>query len=210
MTISLRAMPSWLVLVIAGLWLAGCSPPADEPPAPPPAADDAPPLPAPAPEPAPEPAATPAEADEDAVEMVPPEEAVSVDDAGVAQVTIGSTDQMQFTVREFTVEAGQEVELTLIHEGRLAAQVMGHNVVILQPGEDYMAFGGQVMIEGGSMDNDYLPEGMRDRVIAYTRMIGGGETDTIRFTAPDTPGEYPFLCTFPGHFGAMNGVMIVR
>ncbi len=207
MTISLRALPTWLALVIAGLWLAGCSPPADEPPAPPPAAEEPPALPAPAPEPAP---AEEPPADEAATETVPPDEAVSVDDAGVAQVTIGSTDQMQYTVREFTVEAGQAVELTLVHEGRLAAQVMGHNVVILQPGEDYMAFGGQVMIEGGSMDNDYLPESMREQVIAYTRMIGGGETDTISFTAPETPGEYPFLCTFPGHFGAMNGIMIVR
>ncbi len=208
MILPFRAMLPWITLALAALWLAACSPPADEPPAPPPPAEEPPPLPAPAPASEPAPAPEAVEAADD--ETVPAEEAVTVDDAGVAQVTIGSTDQMQYTVREFTVEAGQEVELTLVHEGRLAVEVMGHNVVILQPGEDYMAFGGQVMVEGGSMANDYLPEGMRDRVVAFTRMIGGGETDTIRFTAPDTPGEYPFLCTFPGHFGAMNGVMIVR
>ena len=135
---------------------------------------------------------------------------VSVDADGVAQVRIGSTDQMQYTAREFTVDAGQQVELTLVHEGRLQAQVMGHNVVILQQGEESLAFGGEVMVQGGAMDNDYLPESMRDRVIAFTSMIGGGETTSVSFTAPDAPGEYVFVCTFPGHFGAMTGKMIVR
>lgn len=116
---------------------------------------------------------------------------------------------MQFTVREFTLDAGQQIELTLVHEGRLQAQVMGHNVVILQQGETALAFGREVMSEGGAMDNDYLPENMRDRTIAFTDMIGGGETTSVRFTAPDAPGEYAFVCTFPGHFGAMHGKMIV-
>lgn len=197
----------WLGLLGACALLAACSQPADEPPAAPaprpPAVTPAPaPIPAPIPAPAPEPVTQPpAQAAADAV---------TIDAEGVAQVRIGSTDQMQYTVREFTVAPGQEVELTLVHEGRLAAQVMGHNVVILRQGENHMAFGTEVMVQGGSMDNDYLPEGMRSRVLAWTRMIGGGETDTIRFTAPEEPGDYPFLCTFPGHFGAMNGRMLVR
>lgn len=206
MSRAVRVSSPWLGLLGACALLAACSQPADEtppPPPPPPAA-----APAPAPAPAPEPVAQPEEAVEAPDEA--PAEATTVDADGVAQVRIGSTDQMQYTVREFTVAPGQEVELTLVHEGRLAVQVMGHNVVILQQGEDYMAFGAEVMIQGGSMANDYLPEGMRSRAIAWTRMIGGGETDTIRFTAPTEPGEYPFLCTFPGHFGAMNGRMIVR
>jgi azurin len=194
---TLGAAPTWLVLV-AACALAACGQPNDQTTE----------RPAPTEEPAVA-VPPPATLDEE-VEAVAPAEAVVVAPDGSTQVRIGSTDQMQYTVREFRVPAGQEVELTLVHEGRLAAQVMGHNVVILQPGEDYMAFGGEVMMQGGSMDNDYLPEGMRDRVIAYTSMIGGGESTSVTFTAPTERGEYPFLCTFPGHFGAMNGVMIVQ
>jgi len=186
-----------LTVLAACALLAACGQPADEAPPPP-----ATPAPQPAPAAAPAPAAP--------AEQAPAADAVSVDADGVAQVRIGSTDQMQYTVREFAVDAGQAVELTLVHEGRLQAQVMGHNVVILNKGEEAMAFGTEVMAQGGSMDNDYLPEGMRDRVIAYTRMIGGGETTSVSFTAPDEPGEYVFVCTFPGHFGAMTGKMIVR
>ncbi|GEM_PF-422321 len=145
----------------------------------------------------------------DAAAPAAAENPVTVGDDGVARLTIGSTDTMQYTVRAFTVEAGQDVELTLVHEGSLPIEVMGHNVVILPMGEDYVAFSRQVMSEGGSVDNDYLPEGLQDGLVAFTQLIGGGESDTITFTAPEEPGEYPFLCTFPGHFGVMNGIMTV-
>jgi azurin len=138
------------------------------------------------------------------------ENPVTVGDDGVARLTIGSTDQMRYTINAFAVEAGQEVELTLVHEGSLPINVMGHNLVILQAGENTTAFSGQVMGSGGSLENDYLPESLRDGLVAYTQLIGGGESDTIRFTAPDAPGDYPFLCTFPGHSVLMNGVMTVR
>ena len=42
-----------------------------------------------------------------------------------------------------------------------------------------------------------------------TRLLNGGETDRLNFTAPAKAGEYPFLCTFPGHFIRMYGVMLV-
>jgi len=227
MTISLRATPSWLSLIFVGLLLAGCGGADNEPAGSQSQAEPSQSSPetesgsAATQEPEAsemtqaEPAAT-EEAAEDAAgaestaDTDATDEAVTVDEEGVAQVTIGATDQMQYTVTEFAVEAGQEVELTLVHEGQLPVEQMGHNVAILQMGEDYMAFGNQVTDGEGSLDNDYLPEGVRDGLIAYTSLIGGGETDTIRFTAPDTPGDYPFLCTFPGHYPIMNGVMTVR
>ncbi len=139
-----------------------------------------------------------------------PADEAPADDDGVARVRIGSNDQMQFDTREFTVRAGQQVELTLEHTGRMPVGAMGHNVVIIQPGLDVMAFGSEALQQGASRDNQYVPEAVRDRVIAFTDIIGGGETTSITFTAPDEPGEYPFLCSFPGHFGSMNGKMVVR
>lgn len=149
-------------------------------------------------------------ADGSAGQAAEAEDVVTVDEDGVAQVTIGGNDQMQYTVHEFSVEAGQEVELTFVHEGNLPVEAMGHNVVILPAGEDYVAFANKVQSEGGTLENDYLPESMREGLIAHTDMVGGGETSTVRFTAPETPGEYPYLCTFPAHFATMNGIMTVR
>ena len=59
--------------------------------------------------------------------------------------------------------------------------------------------------------SDYIPEdeASKAKILVATAMIGGGEETEVTFTAPE-PGEYPFLCTFPGHFGIMNGKLIVE
>jgi azurin len=132
------------------------------------------------------------------------------DDGDVAELTIEGNDLMQFDKKRMTVRPGQMVRLTLRHTGQLPAQAMGHNVVILEQGEDVFEFGADVGQAGGSLDNDYLPVSVRDRVVAFTKLIGGGETTTVEFRAPQEPGEYPFLCSFPGHFGQMNGIFEVQ
>lgn len=126
------------------------------------------------------------------------------------QITIVTDDQLRFDPDRFTVAPGERVALTLDHEGQMGVEMMGHNVVILKADEDPGAFGEQVQAEGGSLDNEYVPESMRDRVVAFTAMLGGGDSDTIEFEAPSEPGEHPFICSFPGHYAAMQGVMEVR
>jgi azurin len=49
-----------------------------------------------------------------------------------------------------------------------------------------------------------------DDVIVHADIVEPGKVQTIHFTAPAAPGRYPYLCTFPGHWKLMNGVMIVE
>ena len=56
--------------------------------------------------------------------------------------------------------------------------------------------------------NGYIPTDSKD-VIAYTEMIGGGQTTTIEFDAP-AAGEYDFICSFPAHYAMMKGKFIVE
>ncbi len=46
-------------------------------------------------------------------------------------------------------------------------------------------------------------------VLHATRLLNGGETERLSFTAPAKPGEYVYVCTFPGHWVRMYGVMLV-
>lgn len=131
------------------------------------------------------------------------------DDGNVAEIVIEGSDLIRYSIDSFSVEPGQMVRITLNHVGSLPAQAMGHNVVVLQMGEDVFEFGADVGQQGGSAANEFVPESLRDRVIAFTPMIGGGQSATVEFQAPEEPGEYPFLCSFPGHFGQMNGIMTV-
>jgi azurin len=54
----------------------------------------------------------------------------------------------------------------------------------------------------------YVPEG--SDVLFFTDITDPGKSATIHFTAPTAPGEYPYICTFPGHWLLMNGVMVVE
>jgi azurin len=46
-------------------------------------------------------------------------------------------------------------------------------------------------------------------VLQATKLLREGETERLGFTAPSAPGEYIFVCTFPGHWVRMYGVMLV-
>ena len=61
-----------------------------------------------------------------------------------------------------------------------------------------------------AVEQDYLPPALSDMVLAHTERVGGGETTEVVFTASETPGEYEYLCSFPGHYAAgMKGFLIV-
>ncbi|MEM1121967.1 MAG: azurin, partial [Bacteroidota bacterium] len=124
----------------------------------------------------------------------------------VVKVEITGNDLMKYDKSELKVPAGTRVELTLKHSGQMRWDAMGHNVVILKPDTDVAAFCQRAV---GAKKNDYIPSDEFDEIIAYTAMIGGGETSTALFDAPEK-GTYDFVCSFPGHYAFMKGKFIVE
>lgn len=124
----------------------------------------------------------------------------------VAELVIEGNDQMKFNLDKLEVSEGQTVKLTLKHVGTMAKAAMGHNWVLLAQGVDKADFAAAAV---SAKDNDYMPEGREADVIARTATIGGGEEITIEFEAP-AKGTYEFICSFPGHYGMMNGKFIVK
>jgi azurin len=124
------------------------------------------------------------------------------------KLELTGNDQMQFSVKALEVTEGQKVTLSFKHIGQLPVVAMGHNVVILKPGTELPAFAAKC---APAKDQGYIPQDEESKalIIAHTKMLGGGESDEITFTAP-APGAYPFLCTFPGHFAIMQGVLTVK
>ncbi len=133
-----------------------------------------------------------------------PTPATPASDAVVLEIS--GNDLMKFDKTELRAKAGQKVKITLHHSGKLAKEAMGHNVVILKSGTDIAAFAAKAV---DAKATDYIPASESANIIAHTKLIGGGESDTIEFTAP-AAGSYPFLCSFPGHYGFMKGEFIVE
>lgn len=149
----------------------------------------------------------PATPEKPAVEETKPEEPVVVEettDATANVIELESNDKMQFNKAEIKVKAGQEVTLKLVHTGKMPKEAMGHNFVLLAQGTDLAEFAQKAM---AAKATDYIPAG--DAVLAHTKVIGGGESDEITFTAPAV-GTYDFICSFPGHYSIMKGKFIVE
>ncbi|NER14424.1 azurin [Leptobacterium flavescens] len=129
----------------------------------------------------------------------------SKEDKTSNNIVLVSDDLMKFNLKEIRVKAGQKVTLTLKHTGKLDKKIMGHNFVLLTQGTDLVSF---ATVAATARDNEYIPENTTE-VIVHTKLIGGGETDVIEFEAP-AKGTYDFLCSFPGHYGLMQGKFIVE
>lgn len=122
----------------------------------------------------------------------------------VCKVEIAGNDQMQFDKKEIAVAADcTDVEVTLKHTGKLPAQAMGHNWVLTKTSDlTPVATDGM----GAGLANDHVKKG-DTRVIAHTKVIGGGQTTSVTFkTSLLKKGEaYSFFCSFPGHYSIMKG-----
>lgn len=110
-------------------------------------------------------------------------------------------NEMKYEKIHFIVEAGQKI--TLVMDNVATAEAMKHNVVVLTDSSFISEVGMAAITEP-----DYIPE--HSAILAATPIAGAGEKTQVTFTAPSEPGNYPFICTYPGHYTMMSGVMIVR
>ncbi|MEE2892740.1 MAG: azurin [Pseudomonadota bacterium] len=120
---------------------------------------------------------------------------------------IDVADSLGFPVSAMTAESScGTVSVTLTHTGSLPKQAMGHNWVLTRSA-DFQAVAPAGMSAG--VAGNYVPAGDA-RVIANTKLIGGGESDTVEFSLDGlAPGDYTFYCSFPGHWSAMKGTFTI-
>jgi azurin len=113
-------------------------------------------------------------------------------------------EQMIFDLNWFVVQAGKPVQIVLANP-----DAMPHNLVIGQPGslEEIGTKGGTMPPPANPDAKAYVPD--TPLVLQATRLLNAGETGRLNFTAPAKPGQYVYLCTFPGHWVRMYGVMLV-
>lgn len=113
-------------------------------------------------------------------------------------------NELKYDISEFVVQAGKPIELVLDN-----VDFMQHNLVIVRPGtkEKVGAAADKLAMDPNGAEQNYVPK--TNDVLFATVLVDPEQTVTLQFTAPSEPGEYPFICTFPGHWRLMQGVMKV-
>jgi azurin len=114
-------------------------------------------------------------------------------------------ERMLFDVKHFTAKPGQPVKLVFMNP-----DAMQHNLVIVKPGalEEVGMAGNEMAKDPEGIKKHFVPKS--DKVLHATKLIDPQATGILRFKAPNEPGNYPYVCTFPGHWVIMNGVMEVK
>ena len=114
-------------------------------------------------------------------------------------------NQMQFAPAELRVRAGQPVRLVFENP-----DLMPHNLLLTAPdaAEEVGALADAMAAEPSAMARHYVPAS--PRILHATPLVEPGRRAELAFTAPATPGRYPYLCTFPGHWRMMRGILIVE
>lgn len=126
--------------------------------------------------------------------------------AAECATTVEGSDAMQFNQKSITVPSTcKTFAVTLKHVGTLPKAAMGHNWVLSTSADEagVVADG----MKAGAVNNYEMPNDAR--IIARTKLIGGGESDTVTFDVSKLKAgtNYAYFCTFPGHASLMKGTL---
>lgn len=124
-------------------------------------------------------------------------------DEEVTTITLRAQSGLKFDLTELIVRPGARIALELINDDDML-----HNIVITAPGQGQIIGAAALNLGLAGDAKSYVPD--LPGVIAHSRILGPHERETIYFTAPAEVGDYDYVCTFPGHFALMKGVMKVR
>ncbi|MBL63726.1 MAG: hypothetical protein CMI30_10010 [Opitutae bacterium] len=110
-------------------------------------------------------------------------------------------EKLLYDVKEFTARTGQKVTVTFKNN-----DFPPHNILFVKPGTADEVAALAVAMGAEGFAKQFRPN--TDKILWGSSMLDNGQEATIEFTAP-APGDYPYLCTFPGHHMLMRGVMRV-
>jgi azurin len=115
-------------------------------------------------------------------------------------------NQIAYATTELTAQAGETVRL--VFENTADSPAMVHNVLLLNTNDEEVIQRVGTASQAAGEAEGYVPDD--DAIIAYTPLAQPGETVEMTFTAPEEPGEYTYLCTYPGHWAIMQGTLTVE
>ena len=128
--------------------------------------------------------------------------------AATCSVNLEGNDMMKFNVANIDVSKScKDFTINLKHTGKLARNVMGHNVVVAKTG-DMKGIDADGIKAG--LAADYVKAG-DSRVVAHSKVVGGGETTSVKIPVSKLgAGPYSFFCSFPGHSSLMKGTITLK
>ena len=110
---------------------------------------------------------------------------------------------MKYDISEFSAKPNQKVKLIFVNP-----DFMPHNLVFTKPAKADVVAQQALILGAKGFDMSFVPDSTD--VLFSTKLLDHGKEEVLTFTAPSTRGDYPYVCTFPGHHILMRGIMKVK
>ena len=117
-------------------------------------------------------------------------------------IKIAAVSGLRYDLKRIYVKPN--VEVKWVFENR---DTMLHNLVITAPGARMEVVNAAIALANKGMERDYVPES--PKVLWAFGVVPQGESQSLNFRTPANKGDYPYVCTYPGHGLIMHGVMTV-
>jgi azurin/glucose/arabinose dehydrogenase len=115
---------------------------------------------------------------------------------------LGTQPGLKFDQTLLTTKAGTRIRLIFRN-----TDDMLHNFVLCAPGKGQDVGNAALALGVEGTAKNYVPDSAD--VLFHTAITQPETSDTIYFIAPTTPGDYDFICSFPGHSAIMKGILRV-
>src|SRR6201991_916011 len=120
-------------------------------------------------------------------------------------IRLEANENMHFNKELFKIRIGKKVGLIFTNTSD-PTKGMAHNVVVLVKGTDIVDF---AEVARYAKNEQYVPSSVESLVVAHTKMVNGGQSDEVDFMIID-PGTYDYICSYPGHWGTMQGKIVAE
>lgn len=117
-------------------------------------------------------------------------------------ISLGTKPGLKFSLDQLQVKAGSKIQITFNNDDDML-----HNFVVVSPGTAVQVGENAMKLGLKGEENNWIPQSQE--VLFHTKILQPHTKETIYFVAPDKPGDYTFVCTVPGHFYSMQGVLRV-
>ena len=121
------------------------------------------------------------------------------------RIEVGVLPGLKFNTDRIQARPGEKIAIDFINDDPSG---MMHNLAVITPGSSQTVIAAAMSMGDKGLEKNFIPE--IPELLASTPQVGPGMKFTLYFSVPYEPGDYHFICTYPGHGLVMQGVFAVK
>ena len=120
------------------------------------------------------------------------------------KIQVGVKPGMKFDTDSIAAKAGEKVAIVLLNNDPTGLM---HNLAVCAPGSRQKVMEATLAIGAKAIEQNFIPD--IPEVLASTPQVAPNRKYVLYMTVPSEPGDYPYICTYPGHSQLMHGILKV-